>query len=31
MTEIYDYLRLLYGRTGKTISPVSGREVRKMM
>jgi excinuclease ABC subunit A len=29
MTEIYDYLRLLYGRTGKTISPVSGREVRK--
>jgi excinuclease ABC subunit A len=29
MTEIYDYLRLLYGRTGKTISPVSGREVKK--
>lgn len=29
MTEIYDYLRLLYGRTGITISPVSGREVKK--
>ena len=29
MTEIYDYLRLLYGRTGKTISPVSGKEVKK--
>src|SRR5438477_6149317 len=29
MTEIYDYLRLLYGRTGKTISPVSGRKVKK--
>ncbi|HEY1871682.1 MAG TPA: excinuclease ABC subunit A, partial [Chitinophagaceae bacterium] len=29
MTEIYDYLRLLYGRTGKTVSPVSGREVKK--
>jgi len=29
MTEIYDYLRLLYARIGKTISPVSGREVRK--
>src|SRR6187431_2562283 len=29
MTEIYDYLRLLYGRTGKTISPASGREVKK--
>jgi excinuclease ABC subunit A len=29
MTEIYDYLRLLYARVGKTISPVSGREVRK--
>ena len=29
MTEIYDYMRLLYGRTGKTISPVSGREVKK--
>ncbi len=29
MTEIYDYLRLLYARAGKTISPVSGRVVRK--
>lgn len=28
-TEIYDYLRLLYGRVGHTISPVSGREVKK--
>src|SRR5436305_10791065 len=29
MTEIYDYLRLMYARIGKTISPVSGREVKK--
>lgn len=29
MTEIYDYLRLLYARIGKTISPVSGEEVKK--
>ncbi|HMG82600.1 MAG TPA: excinuclease ABC subunit UvrA [Ferruginibacter sp.] len=29
MTEVYDYLRLLYARAGKTISPVSGREVKK--
>src|SRR3954469_16719210 len=29
MTEIYDYLRLLYARIGRTISPVSGREVKK--
>ena len=29
MTEIYDYLRLLYGRTGITYSPISGREVKK--
>ncbi len=29
MTEIYDYLRLMYARIGRTISPVSGREVRK--
>ena len=27
-TEIYDYLRLLFARIGKTISPVSGTEVR---
>src|SRR5690349_22788803 len=29
MTEIYDYLRVLYARAGITISPVSGREVKK--
>ncbi len=29
MTEIHDYLRLLFSRIGKTISPVSGREVKK--
>ncbi|HSU27430.1 MAG TPA: excinuclease ABC subunit UvrA [Chitinophagaceae bacterium] len=29
MTEIYDYLRLLYARVGKTISPISGKEVKK--
>jgi len=29
MTEIYDYLRLLFARIGKTISPVSGLEVKK--
>ncbi|AWA31499.1 excinuclease ABC subunit A [Flavobacterium magnum] len=28
-TEIYDYLKLLFARVGKTFSPVSGREVRK--
>lgn len=28
-TEIYEYLRLLYARIGKTISPVSGKEVKK--
>ena len=27
-TEIYDYLKLLYARTGHTFSPVSGQEVR---
>ncbi len=27
-TEIYDYLRMLYSRIGKTFSPVSGKEVR---
>lgn len=27
-TEIYDYMRLLYARIGKTISPISGKEVR---
>jgi len=29
MTEIYDYLRLLYARIGKTISPISGKVVKK--
>jgi len=29
MTEIYDYLRLLFARAGKTISPVSGKLVKK--
>jgi len=28
-TEIYDYLRMLFARIGKTISPVSGEEVKK--
>ena len=28
-TEIYDYLRLLYGRVGRTFSPVFGEEVKK--
>lgn len=29
MTEIYDYLKLLFARIGRTISPVSGNEVKK--
>ncbi len=29
MTEIYDYLRLLFARAGSTFSPVSGKEVKK--
>src|SRR5690349_1066117 len=28
-TEIYDYLKLLFSRIGKTYSPVSGREVKR--
>ena len=28
-TEIYDYLKLLYARIGKTYSPISGEEVKK--
>ena len=28
-TEIYDHLRLLYARIGRTISPVSGKEVTR--
>jgi len=29
MTEIYEYLRLLYARIGRTISPISGKEVTR--
>src|SRR5579872_1693092 len=29
MTEIYDYLRLLFARIGKTYSPISGQPVTK--
>lgn len=28
-TEIYDYLRMLFARVGRTFSPVSGEQVRK--
>ncbi|QKG80491.1 excinuclease ABC subunit UvrA [Tenuifilum thalassicum] len=28
-TEIYDYLKLLFARIGKTYSPISGREVKR--
>lgn len=28
-TEIYDYLKLLYARIGRTYSPISGQEVQK--
>jgi excinuclease ABC subunit A len=28
-TEIYDYLKLLFARIGKTFSPLSGKEVKK--
>lgn len=28
-TEVYDYLKLLFARIGKTYSPVSGNEVKK--
>ncbi len=28
-TEIYDYVRMLFGRIGRTYSPVSGAEVKK--
>ncbi len=28
-TEIYDYMRLLFGRVGRTYSPVSGEPVKK--
>ena len=29
VTEIYDYLKLLYARVGRTCSPVSGKEVKR--
>ena len=29
MTELYDYLRLLFARVGVTLSPISGNEVKK--
>lgn len=29
MTELQDYLRLLFARAGRTFSPVSGKEVKK--
>jgi len=28
-TEIYEYMRLLYARIGKTLSPVTGKEVKR--
>ncbi len=28
-TEIYDYVRMLFGRVGHTFSPISGEEVKK--
>jgi len=28
-TEVYDYLKLLFARIGKTISPISGKEVKQ--
>ena len=28
-TEIYDYMKLLFARVGKTISPVSGNEIKQ--
>jgi excinuclease ABC subunit A len=28
-TEVYEYLRLLYARVGKTLSPLTGEEVKK--
>ena len=28
-TEIYDYMRLLYARIGRTFSPVSGKEIKR--
>lgn len=28
-TEVYDYIKLLFARIGKTFSPISGKEVKK--
>lgn len=30
MTEIYDYMRVLYARVGRPYSPISGSEIKKM-
>ena len=30
MTEIYDYLRVLYARIGRPYSPITGSEIKKM-
>ena len=30
MTEIYDYLRVLYARVGRAYSPISGSRIKKM-
>jgi excinuclease ABC subunit A len=30
LTEIYDYLRVLFARTGKPFCPICGNEIRKM-
>ena len=29
VTEIYDYLKVLYARIGKTYSPKTGKEIKK--
>jgi len=29
VTEIYEYLKLLFARAGKTVSPISGQEVKR--
>jgi excinuclease ABC subunit A len=29
MTEIYDFMRLLFARIGRTFSPISGTEVKR--
>lgn len=30
ITEIYDYLRVLYARIGRPFSPISGKEIKKL-